>query len=90
MSSYHDWVLQVDPSVLKILKKFPEKDTRRILEVLRYLPTDPYFGDIQKLKGHQDEWRRRIGAYRVFYSIRSHIRTILVFHVEKRVSKTYS
>lgn len=89
MSSYQDWDLQIDPSVLKTLKKFPLQDTQRILEVIRFLPTDPYFGDIQKLKGHQDDWRRRIGQYRIFYSIRPHSRTILVFHVERRVSKTY-
>lgn len=32
------WVLQIDPGVSKILKKFPQKDARRILTALESLP----------------------------------------------------
>jgi len=89
MNSRGSWELQVDPSVLKSLKKIPPAETRRILEVIRLLPANPYFGDIQKMRGEADVWRRRIGAYRLFYKIYSKELVILVFRIERRTSKTY-
>ncbi len=42
-----NWDLQVDSGVFKILKKIPLHDTKAILAVIKLLPTNPYFGDIQ-------------------------------------------
>ena len=89
MSSSKNWDLQVDPSVYKVLKKIPRPIAEDILVAIRLLPANPYFGDIQKMKGENDAWRRRIGAYRIFYKIKTMERTILVFHLERRTSKTY-
>ena len=63
MSLSKSWDLQIDPSVFKILNKIPKRDAEAILKVIKLLPVDPYFGDIQKMKGKQGAWRRRIGAY---------------------------
>ena len=49
----------------------------------------PYIGDIEKIKGESNLWRRRIGAYRVFYEIKQEERIVHVFWVERRTSKTY-
>lgn len=84
-----NWDLQVEPSVLKIARKIPRHDAGVILEVINLLPTDPYFGDIQKMKGEHDIWRRRVGSYRIFYKIKITEKVILVFHLERRTSKTY-
>jgi len=59
------------------------------LEVIKFLPADPYFGDIQKLKGEKNAWRRRVGDYRIFYKIYIEKRLVLVFKLERRTSKTY-
>ena len=56
---------------------------------IRLLPYDPYFGDIKKMKGEENTWRRRTGAYRIFYKLRIAEKIILVFRVERRTSKTY-
>ena len=84
-----NWDLQIDPSVFKTLKKLPRHYAEVILEVIRLLPVDPYFGDIQKMKGEINVWRRRVGAYRVFYKVKITERVILVFSLERRTSKTY-
>ena len=84
-----NWDLQIDPSVFKALKKLPRHNAEVILEVIRLLPADPYFGDIQKMKGETNTWRRRIGAYRIFYKVKITERVILVFSLERRTSKTY-
>ena len=89
MSSPKSWDLQIDPSVFKNLKKLPRYDTEVILNVIRLLPANPYFGDIQKMKGESHVWRRRVGSYRIFYKLKIPEKVILVFNLERRTSKTY-
>ncbi len=89
MSSNKTWVLQIDPSVSKSLKKFPTFDNRRILTVIESLTDNPFTGDIQKMKGEQNVWRRRIGSYRLFYELLQNQSIIHIYHVERRTSQTY-
>lgn len=89
MNSNGTWILQIDPSVLKILKRFPQKDQKRITAVMEGLSINPYGGDIQKMKGEKDVWRRRVGSYRIFYEVLAVENTIHVFHVERRTTQTY-
>ncbi len=89
MSSRESWELHIDPSVLKALKKIPRRDKETLLEVIHFLPLNPFFGDIQKMKGAEDTWRRRVGSYRIFYRLKNFERVILVFDLERRTSKTY-
>lgn len=87
--SSKNWVLQIDPKVLKIVKRFPQKDTKRIVNVIETLPTNPYVGDIQKMAGEKSVWRRRIGSYRLFYELITEEKVIHVFLVERRTTTTY-
>ena len=89
MSLSTNWDLQIDSSVFKVLKRMPRRDTEAVSGVIRLLLLDPYYGDIQKMKGEENVWRRRIGAYRIFYKIRVSEKIILVFKLERRTSKTY-
>ena len=84
-----NWVLQIDPTVLKTFKKIPRADTHRILGAIQSLPDDPYAGDIQKMHGERNVWRRRIGNFRIFYEIILDEKLIHVFSVERRTSTTY-
>jgi len=89
VNSSKNWVLQIDPDVLKSLKKFPQKDCQRITTVIEDLSNNPFSGDIQKMKGEENVWRRRIGSYRIFYDILTEKNTIHVYHVERRTTQTY-
>lgn len=89
MSLETNWDLQIDPSVFKYLKKIPKRDVGNILEVLESLPLNPFFGDIQKMKGEENSWRRRIGAYRLFYKLLTSQKVILVSQLKRRTSNTY-
>lgn len=89
MISPKNWVLHIDPNVHKILKRIQQNDAEKILGIIKLLSTDPYFGDIQKLKDDHNVWRRRVGAFRIFYKIKSKEKVILVFHLERRTSNTY-
>lgn len=89
MTSERNWVLQIDPPVAKVLKKIPRNTAKRIATTIENLPTNPYGGDIQKMKGEKHVWRRRIGEYRIFFEIIPEQSILHVFHVERRTSTTY-
>ena len=89
MSLSENWDLQIESDVFKALNKIPRHYAETVLAVIRLLPIDPYFGDIQKMKGEENSWRRRIGNYRIFYKIKIAKKIILVFRLERRTSKTY-
>jgi mRNA-degrading endonuclease RelE of RelBE toxin-antitoxin system len=50
---------------------------------------DPFSGDIIKLEGDGERWRRRVGNYRVFYSVQVATRTVVVSVIARRTSTTY-
>jgi len=89
MSLSKSWDLHIDSSIFKILKRIPRRDAGVVLNVIRLLPLNPYFGDIQKMQGKINVLRRRVGAYRIFYKIKTSEKVILVFHLERRTSATY-
>jgi len=84
-----NWDLQVDPDVYKFLKRVPRREAEVILNIIRLLSADPYFGDIQRMRGAINIWRRRVGNHRIFYKIDTEKKVILVFRLERRTSKTY-
>ena len=89
MSSNKSWVLEVDPTVYKFLAKIPRRDGERIVYVMQNLPSDPFEGDIQKMKGERNVWRRRVGSYKIRYELLTDEKVIHVFLVERRSSHTY-
>lgn len=89
MNSSKSWDLQVDPGIFKNLEKLPRYDAEVLLNVIRLLPANPYFGDIQKMKGENYAWRRRVGSYRIFYKLKVSEKVVLVFNLDRRTSKTY-
>jgi len=89
MNSPKNWDLQVDPDVFKTLRKISRRDAETVLAAVKLLPSNPYFGDIQKIRGEENTWRRRIGSYRISYKIKIQESIILVFRLERRTSKSY-
>lgn len=89
MNSNAPWVVKADPSVAKALKRIPKNDRDRLMSAINALETDPRAGDIQKIKGEENVWRRRVGSYRIFYEIVISESLVHVFHVERRTSTTY-
>ncbi|MBI3046528.1 MAG: type II toxin-antitoxin system RelE/ParE family toxin [Candidatus Harrisonbacteria bacterium] len=89
MSLEKNWVLQVDSAVYKFFKKIPRHDAESILFAIESLSDDPFYGDVQKMKGEKHTWRRRIGSYRIFYELIPTEKVIYVVSAERRTSKTY-
>lgn len=84
-----NWDLRVDNGVKKFLKRIPRKDAERIDTVIHGLVFNPYAGDIEKMDGEEDTWRRRVGAYRILYEILAKQKIIYVVEMRRRTSKTY-
>ena len=88
-SSGASWSVRISDTPQKQLKKIPAHDARRIFTVFEDMCQDPYVGDVVKLSGYENEWRRRSGNYRIHYSIDTTIKTIYVTNVERRTSTSY-
>lgn len=90
MSSSGNWVLQIDPAVYKHLDRIPRKDVGRILLILnKEFVKNPFAGDIRKMAGEQNVWRRRAGAYRIKFELILSRKIVYIFGVERRKSNTY-
>jgi mRNA-degrading endonuclease RelE of RelBE toxin-antitoxin system len=89
MNSKENWVLKIDTDVYKDLSKISKDYAKKILVIIEDLPSNPYFGDIEKIKGEKHLWRRRVGSYRIFYELYPDKNLIHVLWIERRTSKTY-
>ncbi len=83
------WDLIIDNEAKKKLKRLPAKEVRRIHLTLEAMAFNPYSGDIEKMRGEDDIWRRRAGSYRIFYQIIKQRYLIYVYDIRRRTSTTY-
>lgn len=83
------WQLKIAKKVLKQMKRVPQKDAQRLLLVFEELSNNPYRGDIEKIEGEENTWRRRIGDYRIIYELLPKQRFISVVDVRRRTTTTY-
>ena len=84
-----NWTVIIDFQTEKQLKKFPAKDYQRIRRVVNAMEVDPFFGDITKLSGRDNSWRRRTGNYRILYEIYESKKLIYISDIKRRASSTY-
>ncbi|MGA2270615.1 MAG: hypothetical protein ABSH44_19250 [Bryobacteraceae bacterium] len=50
---------------------------------------DPFSGDLARLHGQPGGWRRRAGAYRIFFDVDYGQRLVIVTAIVRRTSTTY-
>lgn len=57
--------------VRKLMSRFPRREYERVLEAIRGLAEDPRPHGSRKMRGtgSEEEWRIRVGDYRVVYRI---------------------
>ena len=83
------WTVVVAKAARKQLAKFPVKDHLRLTATIQAMADDPFAGDIVKLEGESNRWRRRVGNYRIFFAVDSTTRTVAVSAVLRRTTTTY-
>ena len=84
-----NWQISVASHARKQLKRVPAADRDRIERAVDEMGQDPFRGDIERMSGQEKSWRRRIGAYRIFYEIFTDQRIIRISDIRRRTSKTY-
>jgi mRNA interferase RelE/StbE len=71
-------------SAEKELQALPAKMVARIMPRLEHLTTAPRPSGCKKLKGGDNEWRIRVGDYRIVYEIDDAARTVDVTRIAHR------
>jgi len=84
-----NWTIHVAKPALKVLAKVPVKSQRLIRAALLEMQQNPFAGDIVRLTAERSTWRRRVGAYRIFFDAYPERQHIDVVDISRRTSKTY-
>ena len=77
-----NWKIIIAPETAKRLGRIPNPDRRRILTAIDALHSG-LSGDIKLMKG-REEWRLRVGGWRILLDIREEKKTIYVLSVGSR------
>ena len=81
MSSY---TVQVKPSAQRELEALPDDVLPRVLQKMETLRESPRPAGCKKLKGYKDQWRVRVGAWRVVYIIDDTAKLISITRIAHR------
>lgn len=77
------WEIALTAAARRDLRGLPANVSRRVGAALERL-ADTGHGDVAKLQGHDQEWRLRVGDYRVRLTFDSQARDIRVLRVLHR------
>lgn len=83
------WVVNITRTAERQFKKLPRNMKERIEEMLIVLAVNPWVGDVRKLKGGGEVWRKRIGAYRIVFEIMIEKKEVWILDIVRRTSTTY-
>ena len=78
------FTVQFKKSAAKDFKQLPRDIQEQIGPRITALAQDPFPHQSKKMKGNDDLWRIRIGAYRVIYKVEAGILQVLVVEVGHR------
>ena len=68
----------------------PTRDRQRISRALDQMKTDPLSGDIVALRGeYRGLYRRRVGSWRIVFSVNPGQNLVLVGDIVRRTTTTY-
>lgn len=77
-------VLSSFQNLYKRLDNLPDNIRDQVVKRILKLKVNPRPRGCVKLKGHEDEYRIRIGDYRLRYEIRDHESIVLLLHCKHR------
>lgn len=79
-----DYVVILRPAAQRDLRKISEPSYGRIITALNNLKEQPRAAGVRKLAGQENEWRLRVGDYRVLYEISDDERIVRIFRIAHR------
>ena len=79
-----DWRIVISPRAERELKRLTPADRGRVRAALDALNTFPSRGDFRKLAGRENQWRLRVGNWRVLFHPNFQDRVVVVLRVLPR------
>jgi mRNA interferase RelE/StbE len=79
-----DYSVQVKPSARAELEALPDNILARVLQKMEALRDSPRPAGCKKLKGYKDQWRIRVGDWRVVYLIDDAAKLISITRIAHR------
>jgi mRNA-degrading endonuclease RelE of RelBE toxin-antitoxin system len=83
------WFVALTAPARKRLKRVQPGDLSRIYNAIEEMKEDPLQGDVRKLHGGLEGFRRRVGDWRIFFDVHPIERQVVVTSIERRASTTY-
>lgn len=78
------YTVLLKPSADRELSKLPHQAQRRITDKLVELSDNPRPSGVEKLAGGKNEYRVRVGSYRIIYAIEGDRLIVLVLRIADR------
>jgi len=76
--------VKINKKALKELNSLPDDVRSKILDICKSMSVDPFEGDVKPLKGIVGVFRRRVGNYRIAFSVNFNENEVLVLKIGKR------
>ena len=80
----NNYTVEVKPPARKELEALPDNVLSRVVRKLEALAGDPRPARCKKLKGYKDQWRVRVGDWRVVYVIDDAAKVVSVTRIAHR------
>lgn len=80
MASYR---IEIKKSAQKEIQRLPRQDLKRVVSKIQQLAANPRMSDSKKLTS-QEQYRVRVGQYRILYEIHDNVLLVVVVRVANR------
>jgi mRNA-degrading endonuclease RelE of RelBE toxin-antitoxin system len=85
-----NWAIELSASAIKALQKLPRDRQGQIGRAIDQMEVDPLAGDVKQLQGTEwkDRYRKRVGSYRIIFTIDRKAATVAISAILIRSEKT--
>ncbi|RKZ72581.1 MAG: hypothetical protein DRR19_31960 [Candidatus Parabeggiatoa sp. nov. 1] len=80
------WTIFVTSAAERDITQLSESVRQAVIQAIDRLADNPSLADIRKIRGHKNEWRLRVGRWRVRFTFVSKTHTIKILRVLPRKS----
>lgn len=84
-----NWRITLAKSAEKQFGRLPTPETQRISQALDAMQANPLGGDVVKLGGMKNAWRRRVGSYRIIFELVAERNIVFIHDIARRTTTTY-
>jgi len=79
-----NWEVRISKEANHYISRLEEKRGKTLQGVLKGFEENPFVGDVKPIKGRHGTYRRRIGAYRIIYSVDYEAHVVKVLKIGTR------